>query len=187
VENLRICNLRIGSPTKFADLQFADQWKEICWLTYLKNLRICDCGLSPRICGFKKTVWPSLQIYLGAWGKLIHGKNLKSKISWHCPFKLSFACTKLFKVKTADSRCHSFPTGNYIPRIYLKVPPPPRLHTHKWHKYILRVEGVDITYNTAEMFSFGPNPKRAKKPGPLLLVYFMSARYPTTEPKFFNF
>jgi hypothetical protein len=24
--------------------------------------------------------------YSGAWGKAIHEKNLKSKISWHCPF-----------------------------------------------------------------------------------------------------
>jgi hypothetical protein len=23
--------------------------------------------------------------YLGAWGTLIHEKNMKSKISWHCP------------------------------------------------------------------------------------------------------
>ncbi len=23
----------------------------------------------------------------GAWGKAIHEKNLKQKISWHCPFK----------------------------------------------------------------------------------------------------
>jgi hypothetical protein len=23
--------------------------------------------------------------YSGAWGKLIHERNLKSKISWHCP------------------------------------------------------------------------------------------------------
>jgi hypothetical protein len=30
VENFRICNLQIGSPTKFANLQFADQSKEIC-------------------------------------------------------------------------------------------------------------------------------------------------------------
>ncbi len=22
----------------------------------------------------------------GAWGKVIHEKNLKQKISWHCPF-----------------------------------------------------------------------------------------------------
>ncbi len=26
-------------------------------------------------------------VYSGAWGKLIHEKNQKSKISWHCPFK----------------------------------------------------------------------------------------------------
>jgi hypothetical protein len=26
-------------------------------------------------------------VYSGAWGKLIHKKNKKSKISWHCPFK----------------------------------------------------------------------------------------------------
>jgi hypothetical protein len=27
-------------------------------------------------------------VYSGAWEKLIHEKNQKSKISWHCPFKL---------------------------------------------------------------------------------------------------
>ncbi len=26
-------------------------------------------------------------VYSGAWGKLIHEKNQKQKISWHCPFK----------------------------------------------------------------------------------------------------
>ncbi len=136
VENLQICNLWTGSPTKFADLQFA-----IC-SAIKRNLRICDCGLSLRICEFKKncmaTPWqichwcqqwctlsceyfrefsnkfkPALIGYSGAWGKLIHEKNMKSTISWHCPFKLPFACTKLYKVKTADSRCHSWPTGNY--------------------------------------------------------------------------
>jgi hypothetical protein len=25
-------------------------------------------------------------VYSGAWGKLTHEKNQKSKISWHCPF-----------------------------------------------------------------------------------------------------
>jgi hypothetical protein len=123
IYNLRIYNLRISSPTKFA---------EICELTYLRNLRICDCGLSPRICGFKKTVaWPFLQIYSGAWGKLIHEKNqnLKSKILWHCPFKLSFACTKLYKVKTADSRCHSLANWKLYPMNLLKGPLPPHTHT----------------------------------------------------------
>jgi hypothetical protein len=158
----KICGFAICGLAHQQNFQFTDQSKEICGFAYLRNLRICDCGLSPRICGFKKTVaWPSLQIYSErGLGKLIHEKNLKSKISWHCLFKISFACTILYKVKTADSPCHSLPTGNYIPWIYWKVPPP---HTHKWRKYILRVWGVDFTYNTAEMFSFGPNPTRAKK------------------------
>ncbi len=27
-------------------------------------------------------------VYSGAWGKLIHEKNQKSKISWNCPFNI---------------------------------------------------------------------------------------------------
>jgi hypothetical protein len=27
--------------------------------------------------------------FSGAWGKLTHEENLKSKISWHCPFNSS--------------------------------------------------------------------------------------------------
>ncbi len=26
-------------------------------------------------------------LFSGGWGKMIHEKNLKQKISWHCPFK----------------------------------------------------------------------------------------------------
>jgi hypothetical protein len=57
VENWWICDLLISSPKKFADLQFVDQSKEICGfeicgLAYLRNLRICDCRLSTRICRF---------------------------------------------------------------------------------------------------------------------------------------
>ncbi len=106
-------------------------------------------------------------------------KNLKSKISWHCPFKLPFACTKLYKVKTANSRCHSLPIGNYIPWlwIYLKVPPPPpNTQTHKLCKYILRAGGRgDFTCNT-EMFSFGPNPTRAKKSLALFYLFILWVR-----------
>jgi hypothetical protein len=65
VENLQICNLWTGSPTKFADLQFA-----IC-SAIKRNLRICDCGLSLRICEFKKKLH-------GTWqplGKFVTGVN----------------------------------------------------------------------------------------------------------------
>ncbi len=27
-------------------------------------------------------------LFSGAWGKMIHEKNLKQKISWHSPFKI---------------------------------------------------------------------------------------------------
>ena len=53
----KICRLTICGlyhQQNFADLQFAYQSKEICRLTYLRNLRICDCVLRPRICGFSK-------------------------------------------------------------------------------------------------------------------------------------
>ncbi len=29
----------------------------------------------------------TLMVYSGVWGKLMHKKIEKSKISWHCPFK----------------------------------------------------------------------------------------------------
>ncbi len=88
---------------KFADLQLGDT-----------KFGICDCGLKKQLRILKTVAWSPLQIYPGAWGKLSYGKNLKLKISWNCPFKLSFACTKLYRVKTADIRCHTLPTGNYM-------------------------------------------------------------------------
>ncbi len=36
--------------------------------------------------------------YSGAGGKLIHEKNQKQKISWHCPFKLVKSATKALKI-----------------------------------------------------------------------------------------
>jgi hypothetical protein len=47
------------------------------------------------------------------------------------------------------------------PMNLLKGPPPRPTHAQVTSVY-LRVEGVDFTYNTAEMCSFGPNPTRAK-------------------------
>jgi hypothetical protein len=36
---------------------------------------------------FSKKFEMTLLLFSGAWGKVIHEKNLKQKISWHCPFK----------------------------------------------------------------------------------------------------
>jgi hypothetical protein len=36
---------------------------------------------------FSKKIEMAVMVHSGAWGKLIHEKNQKSKISWHCPFK----------------------------------------------------------------------------------------------------
>ncbi len=40
--------------------------------------------ISPR---FFEKFEMAVMVYSDAWGKLIHEKNQKSKISWHCPFK----------------------------------------------------------------------------------------------------
>jgi hypothetical protein len=37
---------------------------------------------------FSKKFETALMVYSGAWGKLIHEKNQKSKILWHCPLKV---------------------------------------------------------------------------------------------------
>jgi hypothetical protein len=38
------------------------------------------------LCEFSKKIETALIVYSGAWGKLIHEKNQKSKISRHCSF-----------------------------------------------------------------------------------------------------
>ncbi len=39
---------------------------------------------------FSKKFETALRVYSGAMGKLIHEKNQKSKISWHCPFNIEY-------------------------------------------------------------------------------------------------
>ncbi len=61
-------------------------------LTPVANL---DLWMSPRI--FEKKFETTLMVYSGAWGKLIHEKNQKSKISWHCPFKQTYSTKSRIK------------------------------------------------------------------------------------------
>jgi hypothetical protein len=63
LENLQICSLRTGSPKKFADLQFADQSKEICRLVYLRKFTDLRLRIETKNLQIKKTVvLPPLQI-----------------------------------------------------------------------------------------------------------------------------
>ncbi len=50
----------------------------------------------------------------GAWGKVIHEKNRKQKISWHCPFKqLRLCCTGTYTVQYC-----SFGIGDHHVQIF---------------------------------------------------------------------
>ncbi len=141
VENLRICNLWTGLQLNLwiCNLQFVDQSKEIYILAYLRNLQL---QIEPKNLLIKKTGCAATFANLPPVSMIPVANCLKSKISWHCPFVLPFAWTKLYKLSFLL-------TGKYIYNwIYLKPPPP----THTWRKYILR----------AELFSFVPNPTRAK-------------------------
>ncbi len=62
----------------------------------LKIFSICHLCQQHRWCTLRceylremsKKFETALMMYSGAWGKQIHEKNQKSKISWHCPFKV---------------------------------------------------------------------------------------------------
>jgi hypothetical protein len=43
--------------------------------------------------------------YSGAGGKLIHEKNQKQKISWHCPFKVNLKAKMYIYVNSTTQRC----------------------------------------------------------------------------------
>ena len=43
--------------------------------------------------------------YSGAWRKLIHEKNQKQKISWHCPFKNTWATQTCVHLQAGMCKC----------------------------------------------------------------------------------
>ncbi len=137
VENLQIWNLGTRISQKFAELQLRTEPKN---LQILKNIcaarHLCKffTGVNDTCGKFLNKFETALMRYSGAWGKLIHEKNLKSKILWHCPFKLPFAWTTLYLGETSYSCCHSLPTGNYCMSHShdcesTKRSPPPHTHT----------------------------------------------------------
>ncbi len=70
---------------------------------------------------FSKKFEMAVIVYSHAWGKLIHEKNQKSKISWHCPFK-----SQIFLQKTvAICQMTFFPrvdeTLNFSKNIFIMI------------------------------------------------------------------
>ncbi len=64
----------------------------ICHRCHWHRWQICRwhrwCTLTCEyLCKFWKKFEMILMLLSGAWGKVIHEKNLKQKILWHCPFK----------------------------------------------------------------------------------------------------
>ncbi len=55
------------------------------------------------ICEFSKKFEMILMLLSGAWGKVIHEKNLKQKISWHCPFN---SAGRRWKFQGREDRPH---------------------------------------------------------------------------------
>ncbi len=50
--------------------------------------------------------------YSGAGGKLIHEKNQKQKISWHCPFKIDI---QVYSILCSSSQLEIHPNpGEYL-------------------------------------------------------------------------
>jgi hypothetical protein len=53
-----------------------------------------------------------------AWGKLIHVENRKSKISWHCPFKLFLAENTSFLGRFFRDQELKIPRNPEIPDVF---------------------------------------------------------------------
>ncbi len=78
------------------------RWHQWCTLTceYLRE--------------FSKKFEITLLLFSGAWGKVMHEKNLKQKISWHCPFKrftFILNCLKVYQEKYLNQSNEHFTLG----------------------------------------------------------------------------
>ncbi len=139
-----ICGFLIANwAQEFADLRFADL-KNICTPTFenLPPLSTILAANLPSVSATQVAYFPRINITSGKLATSVNGavnisanfwqnskqslwdtqglggtdswKILKLKISWHCPFKLPFACTNWnSKIESTDSCYHSYPTGSY--------------------------------------------------------------------------
>ncbi len=75
-----------GVQTKYLKLFWLKIFS-ICHLCRWHQWCTLPCKYLEFIASFFKKFKSALMAYLGAWGKMIHVKKQKQKISWHCPFK----------------------------------------------------------------------------------------------------
>ncbi len=87
-------------------------------LTPVANLEL---QISPRI--FEK-IWNGPIGILRAWGKLIHEKNQKSKISWHCPSNLASPLTLASHTSPQTVTTHALTLNLSHPQPNPKTYPP---------------------------------------------------------------
>ncbi len=111
-------NLRTRISQKFVDLQLRIE---------SKNLQL------------KKNSGAATFANLPPLSMILVANCLKSKISWHCPFKLPFACKNC-------TRCHSCHWKIYPWLNLLKGPPPTHTHTTDVSIFNSGGEGFHVKY-----------------------------------------
>ncbi len=79
-------------------------WQSDALTTRLDLIRICTLSCEYPW-EFSEKFETALMIYSGAWRKLINEKNLKSKILWHCPFKI-YICSWWGQLHPASGKMH---------------------------------------------------------------------------------
>ncbi len=94
---------------------------------------------------FSKKFEMTLLLFSGAWGKVIHEKNLKQKISWHCPFNRT---SEIFLKPAVAHKPTYIGSFQYIPVFLLthetvpvsragpNPPPPPFIYSKRVLKNI---------------------------------------------------
>jgi hypothetical protein len=95
-------NLSLASTTPVVPLvslkpvaNLPGDWQQICRLCQRHRWCTLSCEYLQE---FSKKIKTALLGYLGARGKLVHEKNVKPKLSWHCPFfKYYFSLKRCLK------------------------------------------------------------------------------------------
>jgi hypothetical protein len=158
----------------------------------LKSANCLTCGRSTNVSNFES---PQICGFSEAWRKMIHEKNLKQKILWHCPFKAKHQraqeCTDvtsqnfiyILSLETIPlkSRVNGFLKRNtYSIKNFHKIISHPFLEYFHRNNSIYKIttpllwsEGGNLQTDAAQLLLFDPIPAKVKKLG-LLSIYKFS-------------